>query len=322
MSARTFQPFGDYSGCGPLPPQVVEALPHAEEVSQALARTVFASQWGDAIERATTARNYPEREESERDAAPEGFELPNLSGCDLCDVAPHDKAPARFGAYARHVVAHVVARAWLEHDGAAILERWHDMDAAELGHTLALDALGTGAAEWETDSDSELVPTWDCDGRLYLSLGEVWEPDEPTDADLRRLAPRALNLLDPRDVRNAEPSDDARAELVAAIRAAMDEQSPTDALETVSDLLRAHGVERITLPDDDETTLRYVNTGDTYSDTLTHDGTRFRVQSWGAALEHAEERRTFETGESACPACSAYVVTRNGIPCSECGNVN
>lgn len=311
-----------YTGCGPLPPQVVALLDNAEEVAQACARTVFASQWGDAIERAKVAEHYPEREESERDSAPEGFELPNLSGCDLCEVAPFDAMPPRFLAFARDAVAQLVGAAFEDFaDGAEALERWRDADSAELGHTLALDVLGTGAAEWEHDADGELAPRMDCDGRLYLSLAEVWEPEEPTDSDLAKLAPRALRLIDPRDPRNAEPTDTQRAELVELIRAAIESEEPDSALETVSDLLRAHGVESVTLPDDDDTRLAYVNLGDSYTDTLTHDGERFRVQSWGAAVEHAEEVRTFTTGEQRCPACSEWSAELGrGKACPHCGH--
>lgn len=307
----------NYTGCGPLPPQVVAVLPQAEEVAEHCARTVFASQWGDAIERAATAERYPEREESERDAAPEGFEVPSLSGCDLLDVAPHDERPARFLAFARDAVAQLVSALFEDgHTGARLLDKLRDADAEELGHTLALDVLGTGAADWsEHDAEevAEYAPTMDCDGRLYLSLGEVWEPAELSDADLRKLTPRPLNLLDPLDPRNAAPGP----EFYAALREAID----ADDIEAAAELLR-RDVETLTLPDDDDTRLEYVNAGDTYTDTLTRSRGVFRVQSWGAAVEHAEEVRTFTTGETRCGACSEWGDRRDGSPCEHCGHTD
>lgn len=314
-----------YSNCGPLPAQVVSLLANAEEIAQACARTVFASQWGDAVERAkVVAKLYPASEESAEDAAPQGYKLPNLSGVDLCEVAPFDQAPPRFLQFARDAVAQLVAAAFEDRDGAEALERWRDADAAELGRVLALTVLATGAGEWEHESDSELAPRMDCDGRLYLSLSEVWEPDEPTDDALGRLTPRELRLLDPSDVRNAPPTAEQRAQFVAALRATMNEHTDArDALKSVSDLLRAHGVESLELPDDSGTRLYYVNRGDTYDDTLTWNGSRFRVESWGGALEAAEEVRTQTTGEQRCGYCSNWSLeVARGKPCPSCGHAD
>ena len=291
-----------YSGCGPLPPQVLALLSNAEEIAEACARTVFATQWGDAIERAKVVEGD----------APEGYELPNLSGVDLCEAAPFDQAPPRFLQFARDAVAQLVASALTDSDGADALERWRGADAAELGHTLALTVLGTGGAEWEDESDSELAPLMDADGRLYLSLAEVWEPDEPTDGDLLKLIPPTDFWI----------SFAQRAELVAAIRAAMNEHTRArDALDAVSELLCAHGVESLELPDDDGTRLYYVNRGDPYDQTLTWDGSRFRVQSWGDAVESAEEVRTELTGEQRCAYCSEWSLeVGRAKDCPHCGH--
>lgn len=312
-----------YSGCGPVPAHVATLLPNAEELAKHCARTAFASTWADAVEREKEARAYPEREESKRrDVRDAAITLPNLSGCDVLELAPMDAMPLRFLAYGRDVVTRAVLLACEEFNAHDILERWNGADDEELGHNFALEALGTGAAEFEEESDGELVPTMDADGRLYVSLAEL-EPDaDPTDAELRELTPRALRLLDPTDVRNAELAEEQRVSLVRAIREAMDGSDVETALETVSELLRWHGVESLELPDDDGTRLYYVNTGDTYNTTLTHDGKRYRVESWGSAVERAEEYRTESTGETRCPACGEWGDSRGDRPCPHCGNVN
>ncbi len=313
--------FQGYSGCGPLPPQVVAALPNAEEIAAELARTVFASTWGDLIESAHTAAHYPEREESERSKAPAGFDLPNLSGCDLMECAPFDSMPPRFLAYARDAVACAVALAWAKRRGAETLERWADCDAAALGHALALEFMGTGAADREEIGEeiADDLPTRDCDGRIYLDFSEIMErPDSPTDAELATLAPRPLRLLDPFDIRNAEPSDAQRGELVAALRDALDNGGHgREILETCADLLRAR-VESVELIDG--TRLAYVNLGDTYADTLTWDGTRIGFGSWGAALEHAEEAHTYASGETRCGYCGEWARDLDARACPECGH--
>lgn len=298
--------FSGYTGCGPLPAQVVELLPNAEEIARELSETVFASTWGDAIEAAQTAEHYPEREESQRARAPEGFELPNLSGCDLCEMAPHNLMPPRFLAYARNAVAHAVALAFLRRDGPEILAAWGAADESHLGHALALEFMGTGAADREEIGErfAEALPCWDCDGRVYLDLAEIMEPDlRPTDSALALIA-------------EANP-----AAILAQIREDLDTLPGRDALDSFAQGFNPElDIESLELIDG--TRLYYANRGDTYAATLTWDGETLRVQSWGAALEHAEEVHTYATGETRCGYCSEWSARGEGDPCPSCGNTD
>lgn len=304
--------FGGYSGCGPIPAQCVTLLADAENVAQHLARTVFASTWADAVERERETRRNAARDNGE--GTYDVSDLPNLSGCDVLEHAPHDAAPLRFLAYGRDAVATSIALAFAEVDGAKILAQWDETGAEELGHALALQFMGTGAVDDEElggESIAQALPTWDADGRVYLSLSELDKPRDPTDADLRKL----------RNVRGEPLTDAQRGQIAQWIEDS--EARVSEVLDNVSELLGYGDVQSIELPDDEDTRLEYVNTGDTYADTLTHDGARFAVASWGDALERAEESRTFETGETRCAHCGEWSATLlGGKACEHCGNTN
>lgn len=71
-------------------------------------------------------------------------------------------------------------------------------------------------------------------------------------------------------------------------------------LAQASEILEGYGVERVA-PLPDGRALRYVNNGETYSDTLAHDGARYLVTSWGAFVEAEENSRAEETRDEGSP---------------------
>jgi hypothetical protein len=61
-------------------------------------------------------------------------------------------------------------------------------------------------------------------------------------------------------------------------------------MEGISELIGAHGVERIS-DDNGDVTFTYANTGDTYTRTIAHDGEKILITSWGDWVEWAERNR-------------------------------
>lgn len=61
-------------------------------------------------------------------------------------------------------------------------------------------------------------------------------------------------------------------------------------LEQVSELIGGAGVEATT-DDSNDVTFTYVNTGDSYTTTIAHDGRKLLVTSWGDWIDWAEHVR-------------------------------
>jgi len=72
-----------------------------------------------------------------------------------------------------------------------------------------------------------------------------------------------------------------------------------------SDGTAEFGIEEMDLPDG--TSLRYTNTGDTYSEALCSiDGGDWFLSCWGDCYESAEQSRYEETGEQCCCYCGEF----------------
>lgn len=219
-------------------------------------------------------------------------------GARLDDIAP-EFVPGRFRAWARDVVTGALG-ATTEGDGIAAA--WARADAETLGRALALSVGGWTDGLGEQDLPEPVgLPRMDADGRLWVDPADFRE-DPPSVEDLRRIAaPTAGDVAE-------------------RIRAAIEEDSPEDALEQADGLLGGFGVESIDLPapddDSDDGTVRYVNLGDTYCATLAYVedvyGSRFIVGAWGSLLEQAEEERTYATGETRCAYCGDWGCDEHG----------
>ena len=65
------------------------------------------------------------------------------------------------------------------------------------------------------------------------------------------------------------------------------------AMETINDIMRAHGIESIEKPDAHgdgrySDYIDYINTGDTYSTTILRDGSRYWIGTYGDTTEKLE----------------------------------
>ena len=64
-------------------------------------------------------------------------------------------------------------------------------------------------------------------------------------------------------------------------------------METINDIMRAHGIESIEKPDAHgdgrySDYIDYINTGDTYSTTILRDGSRYWIGTYGDTTEKLE----------------------------------
>jgi len=253
-----------------------------EAVEESAARTAFVLTWADAEER--DGRTYP--------------------GEDLEDVAP-DYTPGRFRAWARDMLSAALDATT---SGDGIAEAWAraaEEDPKRLGHALALSVGGwTDGLEEQDLPEPVGLPSMDADGRLWVDPAD-FRADVPTLEDLRRIA--------------APTAGDVAHRIRTAIDA---EEDAEDVLALADKVLGGFGVESIDLPapDDDTSagTVRYVNLGDTYTATLAYvedaytPGGRFVVADWGSLLEHAEEERTYATGEVRCAYCGDWGCEEHG----------
>lgn len=288
----------EYKGCGPLPEFVTDALSVAGDVADKVARIAFADQWVSAVEEAHSKRGKELRASGEQyrvsDLATD--DAPNLSGVEIMDVAPFDRMPPRFEQYGRDVVFEFVKACLGAEDGREVLATMENNWRAGGATQLAFMALGHGGDGRQLAHYIDpYVPRMDCDGRLGLDLSEVRElTDVPTDEEIRALCDahpvggRALDTTCVRDAFDAFEAGDRGWRGVMAFADAY---------------FALQGMEWIGLPDGE---LWYANTGDTYKLTLTWDGSRFAVESWGGRVEAEEEKRTIETGEVRCAYCSEW----------------
>lgn len=258
----------------------------------------------------TYPANAPEldREAVEEAAAREAFVLVWIDaeaeagrtypGERLDDIAP-EHVPGRFRAWARDMLSAALGATTA---GDGIREAWARADAEDLGRALALSCGGWTDGLGEQDLPKPVgLPSMDADGRLWVDPAD-YRSDVPIVEDLRRIAaPTAGDVAE-------------------RIRAAIEDDSPEDALELADGLLGGFGVESIDLPapddDSDGGTVRYVNLGDTYCATLAYVedvyGSRFVVADWGSLLEQAEEERTYATGETRCAYCGDWGCEEHG----------
>jgi len=217
-------------------------------------------------------------------------------GEDLDDVAPAH-VPGRLRAWARDVVAEAFGATTL---GDGIAEAWARADAEDLGRALALSCGGWTDGLGEQDLPEPIrLPSMGEDARLWVEPAD-FRADAPTIADLRR-------------IEGSAEDPEAAAELILA---AIESDSPEDALGVADRWLQGFGVESLDLPSPDHETdrgaVRYVNLGDTYAATLCYVEDaytpvgRFVVADWGSLLEQAEEERTYATGEVRCGYCGEW----------------
>ena len=252
-----------------------------EAVEEAAAREAFVLAWIDA--EAEAGRTYP--------------------GERLDDIAP-EHVPGRFRAWARDMLSAALDATTA---GDGIGEAWARADAEDLGRALAHSCGGWTDGLGAQDLPQPVgLPSMGEDCRLWVDAAD-FRADAPTLEDLASAAGRA------------EDPEEAARRIRTAIE---DEEDAEDVLALADGLLGGFGVESIDLPapDGDTTsgTVRYVNLGDTYTATLAYvedaytPGGRLVVADWGSLLEHAEEERTYATGEVRCAYCGDWGCEEHG----------
>lgn len=176
--------------------------------------------------------------------------------------------------------------------------------------------------------ESPKVITWHGEGRslFYVVVPDREEPlatfEDREEADFLL---DVLRIVGARDF--CYKGSDRYADAVRLFDLTRGEGEVDDVLAEASDILGAFGVEHVAGPGDTGA-LEYVNAGETYADTLAHDGARYVVTSWGAFFEGAEEEHAEESGERRCPYCGEWGepehvdpnVADSGDLCPHCGN--
>lgn len=120
-----------------------------EEIIKGMARCAFVCEFADAVDNAKS------------NDSPDADRLPNLSGCELYDVAPFDRMPASYYGWADKT-AMAIERA---NDGKSLADIYSeteretagDDDDKTFGHYLAMSFIGSGVSVSEEYRDGDAI---------------------------------------------------------------------------------------------------------------------------------------------------------------------